>query len=58
MRTDCLDANHRGQVASGGSPGSGDNGVFPRLMNNAWPACHETMTGSWNNQRWNDVTPW
>jgi cytochrome c553 len=57
MRTDCLDVSHRGQVVSGGTPGSGSNGRYPKLYG-TWPACHEGMTGAWNNQRWNDVTPW
>ncbi|WP_432821012.1 CxxxxCH/CxxCH domain c-type cytochrome [Trichloromonas sp.] len=58
MRTNCLDSNHRAQVASGGVPGrNGGTQSYPRLKN-VWPACHETMTGAWNNQRWNDVTPW
>ncbi len=59
MRTNCLDWNHRGDQASGGpSPGrKSTTRSYPRL-HDVWPACHESQTGSWNNQRWNDVTPW
>lgn len=64
MRTNCLDPNHRGGQVSGGSPTQGwvDDMGFPRLFETwgdpVWPACHETETGSWNNQQWNEVTPW
>jgi len=59
MRTNCLDWTHRGDVESGGAnPGHRDvTRSYPR-MQNIWPACHETETGSWNNQQWNEVTPW
>lgn len=59
MRTDCLDWNHRGTVETGGpSPGRHSTvESYPRLRN-IWPACHETETGAWNNQQWNEVTPW
>jgi hypothetical protein len=59
MRTNCLDWNHRTNVASGGpSPGHrSTTESYPR-MRNVWPACHETETGTWNDQQWNEVTPW
>lgn len=58
MRTNCLESSHRAQVVSGGTPGRySATQSYPRL-NDVWPACHETITGAWNNQRWNDVTPW
>lgn len=58
MRTNCLNPSHRGEVTAGGSPTYGDEGRYPNLDGYTWPSCHESMTGSWNNQQWNDVTPW
>lgn len=61
MRTNCLDANHRGEVVSGGVPGRRNTSqTFPRL-NNIWPSCHESASaagGAWDEQQWNMVTPW
>jgi hypothetical protein len=59
MRTNCLDWTHRGNAESGGlAPRSySANMQFPQMYN-IWPDCHETQTGTWNNQKWNEVTPW
>jgi hypothetical protein len=56
MRTNCLNSNHRGQRVLGGGPDLGEYGGYAGTYN--YLPCHETMTGAWNNQRWNDVTPW
>jgi predicted CxxxxCH...CXXCH cytochrome family protein len=59
MRTNCLDWNHRGNQESGGAaPGRRNANQGYPYLNNVWPACHETETGTWNDQQWNDVTPW
>ncbi len=67
LRTNCLDAKHRGGVESGGAaarystsvtrtfPTGGKDGVNWR------PACHESSAaggGAWNEQEWNSVSPW
>ncbi len=35
-----------------GSPGT-QNNVYP-----AYPTCHDTQTGTWTDQHWNNVTQW
>lgn len=59
MRTNCLDWKHRGRTVA--------DGILPRRyndfkhypqMNDIWPDCHETQTGTWSDQQWNEVTTW
>ena len=62
LQTNCLDYNHRGQVASGGQPSSGagsyDNGSFPKGSNKNYQSnCHPTPEG-WPNNYWNIKSPW
>ncbi|MBI5142242.1 MAG: CxxxxCH/CxxCH domain-containing protein [Nitrospirae bacterium] len=62
MQTNCLDYSHKGQVVSGGYPGSYGSYQYPRGKNSTW-ACHESSSASgssiWpGNQKWNSVTPW
>jgi hypothetical protein len=59
MRTNCLDTNHRGEEPADGPDGEryNDSNHYPSMYN-VWPDCHETQTGTWNNQQWNEVTPW
>ena len=62
LQINCLDYNHRGQVASGGSPSNGsgphDNGSFPKGSGGFEGSnCHPTPEG-WPNNYWNTKTPW
>jgi len=64
MQTNCLDSNHRGRVVSGGVAGSGSgsgwegsgSGSFPKGAGFYGSNCHPT--GTWPDNRWNNVTPW
>ncbi len=69
MVTNCLDGKHRTAVVSGGAPsrnsGSKGRGAFPagggygaNSTTYYTSPCHATQTGTWNNQLWNNVTPW
>jgi predicted CxxxxCH...CXXCH cytochrome family protein len=70
MITNCLDSKHRGRVASGGQAGFNSglldysgwyiyNGSFPKgpgYYTDPGSNCHPT--GTWPDNRWNNVTPW
>ncbi|GAB4300350.1 MAG: hypothetical protein Fur0034_12970 [Desulfuromonadia bacterium] len=66
MVTNCLDFNHRGGVASGGTAGSNSwiyqyargpkVGSFPKGVGLSGSNCHPT--GTWPDNSWNQVTPW
>ncbi len=57
LRTNGLDYNHRGRVASGGVVGLGSKGSFPRGNGYRMQNCHPTPEG-WPNNYWNAVSAW
>lgn len=61
VQTNCLDSNHRGRVTSGGrfgyySGGKQGGGGGPKGKRLRGQNCHPT--GSWPDNRWNNVTQW
>jgi hypothetical protein len=63
MRTNCLDVKHKGQVESGGAAYKYDsyNARYPTMFQQTWPTCHDSAGaagGNWDEQNWNQVTPW